>query len=259
MPCARPAAAQLSGDEGMEEYTCVIVDDDKWALTDIRSNIAFHQAGFRLVGEYLNAGDALAAIAAEPPDLVITDIRMGELSGLDLVEECRRRGIPSLFIVISGHSDFEYAQRALNDGVCHFMLKPVDAGEGLRMLYKVRDKLSSRNVPEASHHRAMDEIMGYMRKHYQERLALEDVADRFFMNKTYLSELFKKETGKSFVQFKNELRVERAKVLLRNTDELISNISQQCGFDDAGYFSTVFKLMTRLTPQQYRNEKPVDQ
>lgn len=242
----------------MEEYTCIIVDDDKWALTDIRSNIAFTQAGFRVVGEYLNAKDALKAIAAAPPDLIITDICMGEMSGLDMVEECRRQGIPSMFIVISGHSDFGYAQRALNNGACHFMLKPVDAGEGLRMLMKVRDRLTHKGVPEASHHRAMDEIMQYMREHYQQRLALEDVADHFYMNKTYLSELFKKETGKSFVQFKNEIRVERAKVLLRNSDELISSISQQCGFEDAGYFSTVFKLMTQLTPQQYRNEKRVD-
>ncbi len=242
----------------MEKYTCIIVDDDKWALTDMRSNIAFDKAGFRLTGEYLNAKDALAAISANPPDLVITDIRMGETSGLDLVDECRRRGCPSLFVIISGHSDFEYAQRALNNGVCHFMLKPVDAGEGLRVLLKIRDLLANKNVAEVSHHGAMNDIMQYMRKQYHQRLTLEDVADHFFMNKTYLSELFKKETGKSFVQFKNEVRVERAKVLLRNTDELISTISQQCGFEDAGYFSTVFKLMTQLTPQQYRNEKTND-
>ncbi len=242
----------------MEEYTCIIVDDDKWALTDMRSNIAFAKAGFRLAGEYLNAHDALQAITASPPDLVITDIRMGEISGLDLVEECRRKGISSLFVIISGHSDFGYAQRALNNGVCHYMLKPVDAGEGLRMLLKVRDLLTNKSVPEAIGHGAIDDIMQYMRQQYQQRLTLEDVADHFFMNKTYLSELFKKETGKSFVQFKNEIRVERAKVLLRNSDELISAISQQCGFEDAGYFSTVFKLMTHLTPQQYRNEKPAD-
>jgi YesN/AraC family two-component response regulator len=242
----------------MEEYTCILVDDDKWALTDIRKNIAFAQAGFRIAGEYLNARDSLAAIKANPPDLVITDIRMGELSGLDLIEECQKAGIRSAFIVISGHSDFLYAQRALNSGVCHFMLKPVDASEGLRMLLKVRDRLQNKNIPEAPHRRAIDEIMQYMRTNYQQRLGLEDVADHFYMNKTYLSELFKRETGKSFVQFKNEIRVERAKVLLRSSDDLISSVSEQCGFEDAGYFSAVFKLMTQKTPQQYRNEKGTD-
>lgn len=242
----------------MEEYTCILVDDDKWALTDIRKNIAFAQAGFCIAGEYLNARDALAAIKADPPDLVITDIRMGELSGLDLVEECQKAGIRSAFIVISGHSDFSYAQRALNSGVCHFMLKPVDALEGLRMLLKVRDRLQNKSVPDAPRHHAIDEIMQYMRTNYQQRLSLEDVADHFYMNKTYLSELFKKETGKSFVQFKNEIRVERAKVLLRSSDDLISSVSEQCGFEDAGYFSAVFKLMTQKTPQQYRNEKWTD-
>lgn len=239
----------------MEEYTCILVDDDKWALTDVRKNIDFARAGFCIVGEYLNARDALAAIKAHPPDLVITDIRMGELSGLDLIEECQKAGIRSAFIVISGHSDFSYARRALNSGVCHFMLKPVDALEGLRMLLKVRDRLQNKSVPEAKHHRAIDEIMQYMRANYQQRLNLEDVADHFYMNKTYLSELFKRETGKSFVQFKNEIRVEHAKVLLRSSDDLISSISEQCGFEDAGYFSAVFKLMTQKTPQQYRNEK----
>jgi AraC-like DNA-binding protein len=138
------------------------------------------------------------------------------------------------------------------------MLKPVDASEGLRMLLKVRDRLQNKNIPEAPHRRAIDEIMQYMRTNYQQRLGLEDVADHFYMNKTYLSELFKRETGKSFVQFKNEIRVERAKVLLRSSDDLISSVSEQCGFEDAGYFSAVFKLMTQKTPQQYRNEKGTD-
>lgn len=244
----------LLGDERMEKYTCIIVDDDKWALTDIRSNIAFSQMGFRVVGEYLNAKDALSVITADPPDLVITDIRMGEISGLDMIEQCRQMDIQSLFIIISGHSDFSYAQRAVNSGVCYFMLKPVDAGEGRRMLMKVRDRLDGRELPETSSHRVMDAIMQYVRQQYQLRLTLEEIADHFFMNKTYLSELFKKETGKSFVQFKNEVRTERAKVFLRDTDELVGTISQQCGFEDAGYFSTVFKQMTGRSPQQYRNE-----
>ncbi len=240
----------------MQGFSCIIVDDDKWALVDMRSNIAFEQAGFELVGEYLNSQDALTSIIASPPDLVITDISMGGMNGLDLVEECHRLGSPSVFIVISGHSDFVYAQRALNIGVSHFMSKPVDAGEALYMLWKVRDQLlAKRDVTYVPQHRRMGEILQHIRKHFMEELTLDEMSERFFINKSYLSEMFKKETGKSFVHFKNELRIEHAKVLLRSTDVSINAISQQCGFRDAGYFATVFKASTSKTPQQYRKRE----
>lgn len=236
-------------------FTCIIVDDDRWSLVDIRRNIPFEAEGFQVVGEYLNASDALNAIALSPPDLVVTDIHMGSMSGLDLIDEGRRRNFPSLFVIVSGHSDFIYAQKALNSGVCHFMLKPVVPSEGASMLTKIRNMLQGKGKAEASSDKQIDRIMHYVRQNYHKRISLEGVADHFHLNKTYLSEVFKKETGKSFVQFRNEVRIEQAKIFLLGTDQPISFISQACGFDDAGYFSTVFRNMTNETPQQYRSRR----
>lgn len=239
----------------MQQYSCILVDDDKWSLVDMRRNIPFEAHGFKIIGEYLNAQDAFAAIVDQAPDLVIADIRMGTMSGLDLVDTCRLKNSTCLFVIISGHSDFEYAQHALNSGVSHFLLKPIVASEGAQMLNKVRELLVSNESNEVVSDTTADKIIQYVRQNYHTRCSLDDLANHFHLNKSYLSELFKKETGKSFVRFRNEVRVEQAKVLLHRTDELISRVSQLCGFDDPGYFSSVFRLMTGYTPQQYRRSR----
>ena len=78
------------------------------------------------------------------------------------------------------------------------------------------------------------------------------MADAFFINRTYLSEMFRERFGKNFVQYKNEVRIERAKVLLTDTRLSIAQIAAQCGFDNTSYFAVVFRQITGRTPGQFR-------
>lgn len=94
--------------------------------------------------------------------------------------------------------------------------------------------------------------MKYLQEHYNETVRLEDVAARVGFNSAYFSTLFKKETGKTLSEYLIELRISRARNLLTDTDEPVSDISEQAGYTDLKYFSKIFKRKTGLTPSEYR-------
>ena len=73
------------------------------------------------------------------------------------------------------------------------------------------------------------------------------------MNASYISHIFKKQTGESFVDYLNQIRIEHACSLLKGTEEPITNVATQSGFFSAGYFSSIFKKIIGCTPGQYRS------
>lgn len=101
--------------------------------------------------------------------------------------------------------------------------------------------------------------MLYIEEHYHEDISLETAAEYVFMNKNYLSALFGKETGRSFSKFLREFRIKKAKILLRETELSINEISKMTGFSTANYFIRVFKTDEKCTPIEYRLIKEKDE
>ncbi|NOU91761.1 response regulator [Paenibacillus sp. LMG 31456] len=99
---------------------------------------------------------------------------------------------------------------------------------------------------------AVSKAVRYMEDHYSESLPLQQVASQIHLNAAYFSHLFKKETGRSFVDYLVELRMEKAKQLLANTDMKITEVSGRIGYDLPNYFAKLFKQSTGLTPKDYR-------
>ncbi|MEH7095768.1 response regulator transcription factor [Neobacillus vireti] len=111
-------------------HKVILVDDENFFRKGLRSLIDWEACGFRVAGEAANGEDALALIDEVNPELVITDIRMPVLDGLELIKHVmQKEGNHPKFIIISGHSDFKYAQQAVRYGVHDFILKPIDQEE----------------------------------------------------------------------------------------------------------------------------------
>ena len=236
----------------MKEFTCVLVDDDPWTLIDLRSCIEQSGFPFRVEGEARSAEQALTLIGRLSPDLVITDICMGGMSGLDMLEECRKNHCGAEFVILSGFLEFEYARRAMKSSVHHYLAKPISLHEVKATLQSVYMSLSGQTEGASGQSDGIEQILDYLRKNIDASPSLGEVADRFHLSHPYFSEMFKRETGKSFVQYKNELRMERAKKLLVETKAPVSEISLFCGFANAAYFCAMFKQLNDITPQQYR-------
>lgn len=95
-------------------------------------------------------------------------------------------------------------------------------------------------------------VREYLEEHCAEKITLESVAEHFFLNKHYLARLFKEQYGVSVNSYLTQVRITRAKQMLRFTDKAVSVIAAECGLEDANYFSRVFKKVEGVTPKQYR-------
>ena len=122
------------------------------------------------------------------------------------------------------------------------------------MTDRVAEKL---NRPRSSNY--VEQSRDYVRKHYREKIYLEDVAEALKISPTYLSRLFKRETGQNFQDYINEVRVDRAANLLKYSEMSLSEISQYVNFPNQSYFGKIFKKYKNITPRAYRDfNKPAE-
>ncbi|MBO4902703.1 MAG: response regulator [Lachnospiraceae bacterium] len=117
----------------------LIVDDEPFITQGLRLLIDWEEEGFEIAGCLENGKEALQFLKENEVDLILTDIRMPELSGLDLMEQVKEEHISdAYFIIMSGYDDFGYAQKALRMGCVDYLLKPVDGAELIEILKKIR-------------------------------------------------------------------------------------------------------------------------
>lgn len=123
-------------------YSVLIVDDEPWVVYGIKMLINWEDLGFTVVGEAYNGLEALEMIVDKKPDIVITDIRMPGLSGIELLEKINVMQIKTKVILISGYSEFEYAQKAVKLGAFDYLLKQVEKESLIDVLTRVHSILT---------------------------------------------------------------------------------------------------------------------
>lgn len=99
---------------------------------------------------------------------------------------------------------------------------------------------------------SLQDIKAYLDENWHKKIALDDLAERFFINKYYLARLFKHQYGASILNYVTDRRITQAKKLLRFTDESIESVGRSCGFEDANYFTRMFKKVESVSPGKYR-------
>ncbi|MEC0184659.1 response regulator [Paenibacillus peoriae] len=138
-------------------YSVMIVDDELFVRKGLIEMIDWESSGFKVIDESDNGEDALAIIQAKKPDLVVTDIRMPVLDGLELIEAVSKLQLETEFVIISGYNDFRYAQQAVRFNVQDYVLKPIDPDDIQKALAKLRDKLSAKQRLRDQNRRQMGE------------------------------------------------------------------------------------------------------
>lgn len=122
-------------------YRIVIVDDEAVIREGIRDRIPWAELGFELAGEYADGHSALEAIRRDPPEAVITDIRMPRLDGIALSRAISEELPEVRVLLLTGHDEFEYAQKAIRLQVWDFLLKPMAARELSEVLQRLQRDL----------------------------------------------------------------------------------------------------------------------
>lgn len=236
----------------------ILIDDDFWALADMRETFHFDRYGIEIAGEYRSAEEAVRALESAPPDLIVSDICMSAGSGLDLAALCAEKYPWTMVILVSGHERFDFAREAIRQGVFAYLLKPLlddEVAQTMERLMKQWQEPKKIPAPGDPGAPAADSLVGramsYIEAHYDVSLPLETVAGALYVNKSYLSDVFSKSLGMTFTQYKNTVRIAHARELIRQGNLSMTEIAQRCGFDSSSRFSRVFHQIEGIPPQKY--------
>ncbi|CAI6083743.1 response regulator transcription factor [Cohnella sp. JJ-181] len=136
----------------MSMHTVIIADDEQWIVEGIKAAVGWAKYGFEVVGDAEDGQAALDLIEALRPTLVFTDIKMPVMNGLELIQQGKAVSPDTLFVVLSGHAEFAYAQKAINYGTFGYCLKPFEIDEIHGMLARIAQHLASSAKKTASSH-----------------------------------------------------------------------------------------------------------
>lgn len=240
-------------------YKVVIADDEVWIVFGIKKLI--HRSGepFVVTGEASNGIQAYDLVREMKPDILITDIRMPGLNGLELMKKLKEEKIYVSVIFISGYAEFSYAREALQMGAFDYLLKPVESEELTALLEKWRlqkEKLKMDSVDNEKEQNITDprikKILDEINQNYAGNLSLGALAEQYNMSIGHLSTLIRKEAGMSFSEYVTQKRMEDAKKLLYREELSIEEIAELSGYHDYFYFIKAFKKYTGKSPSVYR-------
>lgn len=157
--------------------TMCVIDDIKTVVNGITTRIPWERYGIEVVGAALDGAEGLALIREKKPDIVVTDIRMPGLSGIEMVKLVDEGDIPSKIIFISGYTDFNYAQEAVKLGAFDYLLKPFTPQQVIDAVAKARDAVlneRSRHSVLREMERQFAESMPHLRQEFCRRLLRYD-------------------------------------------------------------------------------------
>lgn len=248
----------------------LLVDDEPTILRGIRESIEWAQYGVEIVGGALNGREALGIMEQCQTDIALVDVVMPHLDGLEFCEQARRRFPSVRLVIVSGHENFSYAQRAIRLGVDDYLLKPVAAEQLVAVVGKLSEEvLLSRQhdikdsllqaapaspVPQSDRSPMIArEVVRYIESTYLSEPRLAEAAEAAGVTPNHLCRVLKRSLGTSFVALVHSYRVEIAKVLLHESTLKIYEVADRAGFTDYRYFTRVFRRLTGCTPLEFRN------
>ena len=237
-------------------YKVLIVEDELNVCRGLTVLVDWEMLGFTVAGFCRDGLSAQRQLEMEHYDLVLCDIHIPGLNGLELIQWIRSKKMSTEIIVISAYAQFEYAQRAIDNHVVTYLLKPIDESLLENALRRVKNMLDNpREARTASVSDSMDVVGSAVREihsSYGKNLTTESLARSLYISSVRLNQLFREKYDMSVKEYINDVRLERAKFLLERTDSKIYEIAGDVGFSDIDYFTTLFKKKNGVTPTVYR-------
>lgn len=252
-------------------YTVVLVDDEKGIIDGLIVLMRRYLPECQVVGYALDGTEGFQMVRELHPDIVITDIRMLQVDGIEMIERLVNAGENCKFIILSGYSEFEYARKGMHLGVRFYLNKPIEQMELqycvksiIRDIDKEREIEGSLRGGDSPFSQDGDgnsipgqkdlivEVKQYILDNFDKNINLADLSNRFHINLHYLSQLFKEKTGQTYLEYLTKVRIERSKELLEKSELKIYEVCQMVGYVDATHFSKLFEKIVGCKPREYK-------
>lgn len=244
-------------------YRLIVIDDEVSSRETICSCFPWEDFGFNVAGQFDCAADALQYLSQTTVDVILCDIVMPEISGIDFVKAlvAQSSQMPKI-IFLSGYADFNYAKQALSYGIIDYILKPAKYSELIEVFTRLKERLddefafslNNSSKTDDAINLAVTTVKKYINAQYQTANLLE-ASKLVYMNPSYLSQLFKKKVGMKFSDYLMQIRMEKGKELLQDLSLKIYNISEMVGYNDPQNFARAFKKYWGESPDYYRGGK----
>lgn len=264
-------------------YRILIVDDEPLTLEYLSQLLPsfFSYEEMELL-QAENGVEAMICIQEAEIDILITDIRMPEVDGINLSEFVYRKYPNTFIIFLSGYEEFSYAHKAIQLCVSEYLLKPIVPEELKEAIQRLLPAIERRREEQ----RAYDSILSgnrnsaldaleclanqthskraksskvvsvgrkYIDTHYKKQISLSHVAEKAGVTQSYFSNIFHKEIGESYSRYLTRIRMQKAARLLRETSCKVYEVASEVGYVSVKHFAQKFKQWHGISPHQYRN------
>jgi len=257
--------------EGNDMHRILIADDEVIERRLLRRKLVNAFGDECEIAAVGNGKEVLEADAAFHPDILILDIEMPVVSGLEAARELRRRGRDCIVIFLTAYDDFFYAKQAISVHALDYLLKPCDekelflaVEEAMRWCDQQRESQaepqqeSSHPVGEAEeedHAGNQVRLLSFIADHYTEDISVQDLAQFIGYSEVHTTRLFKQYFGQTFVAYLAHYRMKKAAHLLLYSDQSVREIGRAVGYANPNYFGKVFHRIYDMTPSEYRERQ----
>lgn len=246
-------------------YKLLIVEDEYEIRYGLCNYIPWNELGFELVGQVENGLAAWEFINRTPVDVILCDIKMPVLSGLELAEKLSGMESKPEIVFLSGHKDFEYVRKALIYNARDYIVKPTKYNELKEVFTKLRAELdhSNANIPPPAQNTPQSSLTSgetdkiilavklYIEENYK-TASLEEAARRVHLSPYYLSKFFKEKTGQNFSDQVISVKMRKAAELLNDLRYKTYEVGDLVGYTDAKNFTRTFKKFYGISPKEFR-------
>ena len=245
----------------------MVVEDEEMIRRGIVMAVDWAALDCVVVGEAANGEQALAVAEDCRPTLIITDLKMPKMDGLEMVRRLREAGSRAYVIILTAYDSFAYAQQAIRLGAVDFLLKPFHDGDLENAVLALQKRIAAQAAPQPEPEplpgvkagpksRYVREAMGYLEQNCgSSELSIGQAAAQLGLSEGHLSHLFKKETDMTLGAYLTRCRIQKAMALLREGRLKVYEVAEACGYRDIAYFSGTFKKITGKSPSDYQDTR----
>lgn len=258
-------------------YKVVVVEDEKRVRQGIVMGTDWSKINCIVMGEAANGEEGIKIIRKCRPDIVVTDIRMPKMTGLEMIQAIQEDELHPYVIFLTAYDDFAYAQQALKMGAVDYLLKPFKDGQledavlnvlaknkrdaerreqwGGELRDELREELSGElRLDRGDKSKYIMDAIAYVEQNYgNPNISVGAIAESLGISEGHLSFLFRKETDSTLMAYVTKCRMRAAMNLLKNYRYKVYEIAEQVGYRDITYFSKTFKKYVGISPSEYQN------
>ena len=247
--------------------------DDEHIIRAGLQSLDWPSIGVRVIAVADNGINAMQEVHKTMPDIVLSDVKMPVMSGIELAHKVKKLNPNCIFIFFSGYSEFSLVKAALVAEAFDYILKPSDPQEIFGCIKRATEKIHSVDVrfektespPSREKHHVFEidefmvvkseqaaKIIEYIKHNYTGECSLQKASDSLNYTPVHINRILKKNTKHTFHELLMTIRMFISKDYLVNTQLPIMDISEKVGISDQRYFSQVFKKTFGVSPSSYR-------